>query len=726
MVLNQIDLAKARVRHEKEQMKEFQKAAHGNEMCYQEPNAVTEDELRPPGDEDTGFDYNIIIPGSSLEQEQVTLESSVTPDTAEHSVLPPQVMAPAVSEHPKEATAPDSDTETPDQLDVTARESEAGVRDVVESSVVEADDNSNKDQNADDDGAVPEVVEAAPKTAVATRGGRSGRSKKQEKLPSPPTATSTRQTRRSRRSEPAATTEDTDSTAAEEEAVAVTGRSRRSRKTKPLSKEVERMDIRDEQEEGLEATDVEMGESSDVLSQSSVVPQTESDSTQEAISESLPSSSEPDTVFPDVARPQRGRQTRGRKRKQEAAVAEASSRKSRRMAAEEQLSEDKNEDEDIVVENSTVVSEKEDTEIAATSLRVGRSRRGASGRQVKPQPEAVDTTEESNTEQEEHESTAVTQVFDKQNAKMRTQRQTRKSAHLPEEAEAIVAGDSITSPQTKATSVTTHEEGSSEAEETTKNRRARRSAPISLETDESVGNRRKRKSAQLSSQESEKSDTELQMNSDDAPEIDAQEVKSKATVIQQEETKIQPDASPADHEEKPSRRKRKTRKSSEGDDASGTQEMLLSLESDSLIPPEEAVGNRQTRSRKSPAVSSKVQTIESNTSAVEENERTTGKRKSRKSLGLNEDTANDDVELSVEPATPEEVVSSRQRKRRNKTKPSVQESTELSQASDVLSGEHDVEEEGSVTPQRKVAKKMAPVQSPETVTKRVTRARQRK
>jgi len=54
MVLNQIDLAKARVRHEKEQMKEFQKAAHGNEMCYQEPNAVTEDELRPPGDEDTG------------------------------------------------------------------------------------------------------------------------------------------------------------------------------------------------------------------------------------------------------------------------------------------------------------------------------------------------------------------------------------------------------------------------------------------------------------------------------------------------------------------------------------------------------------------------------------------------------------------------------------------------------------------------------------------------
>ena len=65
MVLNQIDLAKARVRHEKEQMKEFHKAVHGSEMPHQqynaEPNALTDEgqkmpeyEEKPPGDEDTG------------------------------------------------------------------------------------------------------------------------------------------------------------------------------------------------------------------------------------------------------------------------------------------------------------------------------------------------------------------------------------------------------------------------------------------------------------------------------------------------------------------------------------------------------------------------------------------------------------------------------------------------------------------------------------------------
>lgn len=66
MVLNQIDKAKARVRHEKEQWKEFNMAVHGDQMPYQqqynaEPNALTDEgqkmpeyEERPPGDDDIG------------------------------------------------------------------------------------------------------------------------------------------------------------------------------------------------------------------------------------------------------------------------------------------------------------------------------------------------------------------------------------------------------------------------------------------------------------------------------------------------------------------------------------------------------------------------------------------------------------------------------------------------------------------------------------------------
>ena len=77
MVLNQIDQAKARVRHEKELMIEFQKevlgtTATGTEMLYkqnsEEPNALTDEgqkmpeyEEKPPGDEDTGTVYTFII-----------------------------------------------------------------------------------------------------------------------------------------------------------------------------------------------------------------------------------------------------------------------------------------------------------------------------------------------------------------------------------------------------------------------------------------------------------------------------------------------------------------------------------------------------------------------------------------------------------------------------------------------------------------------------------------
>lgn len=77
MVLNQIDLAKARVRQEKELMREFQKEVLGTTatdtvMSYQqyseEPNALTDEgqkmpeyEEKPPGDDDTGIVCNFTV-----------------------------------------------------------------------------------------------------------------------------------------------------------------------------------------------------------------------------------------------------------------------------------------------------------------------------------------------------------------------------------------------------------------------------------------------------------------------------------------------------------------------------------------------------------------------------------------------------------------------------------------------------------------------------------------
>ena len=75
MVLNQIDIAQARVRHEKELMKEFHNEVYGTtatdsiKVYYQqnneEPNALTDDgqkmpeyEETPPGEEDTGNSKN--------------------------------------------------------------------------------------------------------------------------------------------------------------------------------------------------------------------------------------------------------------------------------------------------------------------------------------------------------------------------------------------------------------------------------------------------------------------------------------------------------------------------------------------------------------------------------------------------------------------------------------------------------------------------------------------
>ena len=66
IVLNQIDKAKARVRHEKEKLEEFQKTIQGTQSFQQqpnseEPNALTDQgqtmpeyEEKPPGDDNTG------------------------------------------------------------------------------------------------------------------------------------------------------------------------------------------------------------------------------------------------------------------------------------------------------------------------------------------------------------------------------------------------------------------------------------------------------------------------------------------------------------------------------------------------------------------------------------------------------------------------------------------------------------------------------------------------
>ena len=676
-------------------------------------------------------------------------ETTANTSTAERPISQ-SLLSPGISEHTEardnDALARDSEALTRDSdalardrdaltrdNDVLARDNNALPRehsdgatneavmnetgDVAENAVTDTDSDSKKYQTAYDV-AEPETVETTSKTVPTRR----GRSKKQKKLQSPPTAAPTRQTRRSRRSEPidTDTTEESDSTVVEEEAVPVTGKTRRSHMTKSTTEEVGKLDIRDDDQEvikgGVETSDIELEESSDVLSQSSVVPETESDSVREVPSESLPSSSETEAVV-HVARPQRGRQTQGRKRKQGTAVAESSVRKSRRMAAEEeQLGEDKKaEVEDMLVEKPAVVTQEEDTEMAVRSPTMG-SAQGV--KQMEAKSSVMDVGEEVTAEgRDDTESPTDAKAPEKQQPKMRTnKRQTRKSAQL-QEPEMIPAKESTTSQQTETT---THR---GEAEESTNNRRTRRSATTHVlpETDNVSINRRTRKSVELTSQESE---TERHKESVQKQENGTPRDKNKALDIQQEEKEIKSDTYPQGKEEKVNRRTRRSRRSSTAnEDASDTREVNSSQESEVLIPAEEAVDNRQKRSRKSPATRS-VQASETDTSAVEEEEeRTPRTRKSQKSSTSNEDTTTEDVQLSVESAIPEENVSSR-RKRRNQSKPAVQESADFSQESDDLAA--DVEEQASIIPQRKATKKMTPVKSTETVTKRVTRARQKK
>ena len=81
--------------------------------------------------------------------------------------------------------------------------------------------------------------------------------------------------------------------------------------------------------------------------------------------------------------------------------------------------------------------------------------------------------------------------------------------------------------------------------------------------------------------------------------------------------------------------------------------------------------------------------------------------------------------MSVEPYVPDDSVSSR-RTRRNKSTPTAQETTELSQELDNLTDGGDLEEEKTRTPKRRTSRKIVPVEPTGAVTERVTRNRQKK
>ena len=668
--------------------------------------------------------------------ETTIVHSPVNTSVPGQAVSPLQPMSGNVNEKPE----------------VPVHENNAETSNVMDNAVVETDHDSKIDQDDEDvENDLPQTMETVSKKTVSTRGGRAGRSKQQNKLLPHTAVASTRQTRRARRSEPTTSTDDTDSTAGEEEAATVTGRSRQSQRTRPPSREVKRLEIGAVQDKkvhgGVLASDVEMGESSDVLSQSSAVPQTESDS-QEVPSESLPSSSDAEAAplaSNATARPQRGRATRGRKRKQENVVKEVdvpgpSARKSRRVVAggttTEELHSEGNEEvenEKMLVDNTVVLSQEEDTEMRTTSPRVARPKGGVS---QSDRDDKESTAEASNLNQSETGSTAVTQGSSKPTTEIRTsRRQTRKSAQLLQDPEELTVIGTRTDSQTEESTVTVQEEEKEEAQEdnkTASNSRTRRSTPrnVSQESVKAAKHRQTRKST-LHSQES---DTEQKVDSEQDQTLESATPSDYKLTIGQpsvfvEQKEIEPNNTLGDDEAKSNRRTRKSRKSSlssEDTSVSNRVDVHASQESDASATTEELTSNRQTRSRKSPALR-KLETTQSDTPTVVEAERTPQTRKSRRrSSTSNEDTITGDVQLSVsEPDTPESSVSSR-RTRRNKSTPVTIESTQLPQEVDSLTAEGDHEEEDSVIPQKRASRKIAPVESTTTVTKRVTRNRQKK
>ena len=566
----------------------------------------------------------------------------------------------------------------------------------------ENEHNSTSDINNHDAGGVLPKTMKDPKVTVSTEGVRSVLSEKEDGSlgMQPARSKRTRKSRRSIRPEPATSTEDTDSTVTEEETPAVTGRARRSRMSGAPSTIAENLDIQDVQDResrgGMDVSDIDKAESSDILSQGSAAPETGSDS-QEGLSESLVSSSETETA---PAGPRQGKVGRGRKRKQESTEMEGvvprpPTRKTRREAAEtegsvftERVSEgSKNvEYENISMETPVVNSQEEGKKVVSESLKIETS------------PEI--------------EGNGMSGI-------LTNRRQTRKSAQKSQEPE--LPQGSITSRQAEASSNIAEED---EAMDVGSNRRSRRSAPrnISQGANKPSVKRQTRTSLQLISKDSDLADTEHVVFNDKASERDSRgdDETPANEQLSVEQKNVEADTSHED-EGKITRRTRAARKSSVStEDASVNTviDILSSRESDSFTS-EEVSGRFQTNSHDTPVVP-KVKTPNSDTSNGEEAEKTPKTRKSRKSLDVKE------VQLSPDPVTAAGTLSSR-RSQRQKSTPSLPEATTLLQDSAKnFEDEEHIEDEESLASPKKVSRKTAPMKSTETVTKRVTRSRQKK
>lgn len=519
-------------------------------------------------------------------------------------------------------------------------------------------------------GAVTETPESASEKEVSPKGGQTGQSVKQEVSMSPSSPPLKPVTRRSRRSGHAAISEDTDSSATEEESTTVRGRQRRPRRTKPPSREVEMLDITDNnadrgKQPELETSEVEVEESSDVQSQSSVIPRTESDSTHEVPSESLISSSETEAAEGDGTRPARGKTTQGRKRKTEAAaIATPPIRKSRRRTAEQQLgSQDQKESEDeemLVIDNNAASSCSGETRSPSSEVRCTAFVFGDLSNSEELSVQAVSVADDRNVTAEEMDT------------KEHSLCQTRKSTPQLQE----VSTKETESNQQNSSTLVSEEMQRYEAVDANKTRKSIPKRVLSTSTETGAKTRRTRNSEQLSTQEPELLSGDLLQKSD--------QEEDNETVNSQEHEEMT-DASVGEQEKK-------------------------------------SDGRRTRKNRKLP-FSSKIRTPEYTTTASEEDKPTL--IDSQKSSTSNEDTTSEGVELSVISSDTSEIGISPRRTRRNKVKPGIEDNSELSQGSD-NSVTNIFEEKASTTRRGRVARNKTSIVTPDILTKRVTRARKTK
>lgn len=641
IVLNQIDNAKARVRHEKQQLQQFQRVVE-QEQNSAEPNALTEEGMKvpeydekPPGDDDQELDLSVIIAEDSEEEKRQDSLSSMT--TSAQSVLLSQ------------KTFSDHDVSVQPNANTQAVSYDTAVDELKE-------------------GAVTETPESASEKEVSPKGGQTGQSVKQEVSMSPSSPPLKPMTRRSRRPGHAAISEDTDSSATEEETTTVRGRQRRPRRTKPPSREVEMLDITDNNADGgklpeLETSEVEVEESSDVQSQSSVIPRTESDSTHEVPSESLISSSETEAAEGDGTRPARGKTTQGRKRKTEAAaIATPPIRKSRRRTAEQQLgSQDQKESEDeemLVIDNNAASSCSGEARSPSSEVRCTAFVFGDLSNSEELPVQGVSVADDRNVAAEEMDS------------KEHSSCQTRKSTPQLQE----VSTKETESNQQNSSTVS-EEMQRYEAVDANKTRKSIPKRVLSTSTETGAKTRRTRNSEQLSTQEPELLSGDLLQKSD--------QEEDNETVNSQEHEEMT-DASVGEQEKKSGRRTRKNRK----------------------LP-----------------FSNKIRTPDYTTTASEEDKPTP--IDSRKSSTSNEDTTSEDVELSVISSDTSDIGVSPRRTRRNKVKPGIEDNSEFSQGSD-NSVTNIFEEKASTTRRGRVARNKTPIVTSDILTKRVTRARKTK